>query len=217
MKTIDYTTNGEPISARNLVPQTPNDEELDESTSELLRQLEVPIPDDSEVDEANACDKLQLSNTIALYYQGKTYFVDPTDYDDVEFFLTSVLDTFFGYHGSDAEKKEFCDVVKKLLKAIPTDMFNEPENKLLRLLVPLPQDAVMLAFCSKVETWTEERYLLLLFCAKSVFRIPNDFLSRHAKLNLFRKVVYDTDDTFGDCRQSGWAYSQIKAYLDSCV
>lgn len=219
MQTFDFSNNGEPISERSLVPQ-PDDmaysSELDDpSTSELLRQLEVPVPSESEIDEEDACDELHNPRTLALYYMGKTYIVDPTDYDDVEFFLESVLDTFFGYHGSNAEKEEFNEVVQKLLAAVPNSSFNDPENRLLRLLVPLPKEAVILEFCTRVETWTEERYKLLLLCAESVCRIPNEFLSKHAKLNLFRKVVYDMDDTFGDARESGWAYSQIKSFLDS--
>ena len=216
---LDYKQNGEPISESSLFIDSDDFEfnnELDSlSTVELLRQLEVPIPQEYPT-EAEVC-----THTVALSYRGETYFVDPTIYEDVEFFITDVLDsTFFGYN-SEKKKQEFTNVIQQIFKAMPEDIFNDPENRLLRLISTLPiLTAITITpfICSRIAKWDEARYKLLILCVESVCRLPDEFLEKHSRNKKFRKIVYDNDvESFGNCRESSSAYSHMRAYLNSKV
>lgn len=216
---LDYKENGEPISESSLFTDSDDfsyNSELDSvATAELLRQLDVPVPQEYPTD-AEVC-----KHTVALSYRGETFFVDPTIYEDVEFFITDVLDsTFFGFN-SEKKKQEFSDVVQKLLNCMPDDLFQDDDNKLLKLISTLPvltAITIIPGVCNRIMSWNQERYRLLLLCVESVCRIPDSFLEKHARDTTFRKVVYDCDCiSFGNCRESSSAYSHMKAYLNSKV
>ena len=213
MKIDVVNEDGKTISERDLIPESDSDSEelLDERTEELLRQLDVP----------STCMPIAemscMPRTFAIEYRGEPYVLDPSDLEDVEYFITSVLDHFFGFDSSEKDRAEFNQVMKKLLQAIPDNLFNDEENKLFKLLVSLPGDEVIKAICSRVAYWTQERFELLMFCAESVWNIPRDFLAKHASESMFRQVVYNLETTYGDCMESSWAYSQVKTFLDSCM
>ena len=212
---LDYKSNGEPISDCSLFTDTDESvltDELDSLTT-MLRQLEVPIPEEFPTN-AEVC-----MHTVALKYRDETYFVDPTSYEDVEYFITDVLDTtFFGF-ASEKRKQEFTDVIGKLFKAMPDQLFQDPDNKLLKLVSTLPiltAITITSSICSGITKWDTERYRLLIHCVDSVCRLPDEFLQKHARNTQFRKVVYDTDTTsFGNCRECPSAYSHMRAYLNS--